>query len=240
MTARFDVNTTWNKQLLFQRVDCVDIIASSGTGEAYIQAYEESGLNHWRGRAGERVYTIDFDMGQIVCISRIWLLMAPAGWSHEKPCKAWGLTHISTSSRLEDYVWQSSDDKENWIDIPGTSVNGFHGYKAVIDLDESPVSTRFFRLLITAWTGDPPTVHEVTFYEKADPPPLQVPPGKYVMIIRNEQSFLNYEKQDWQNAILGREGMQRCPGPLGLSRLIMPRLTMKSLRILKINLLPFF
>jgi len=216
LTPRFDVDTTWDDHLLFQRVDCVDIIPSSGAGDEHIQAYEESGLNHWRGSTGEDFHTIDFDLGRIVTISRIWMLTAPAGWSHENACKAWVLSHVTTSGRLEGYAWQSSVDKENWIDIPGTAITGFQGYKAVVQLEERPVTARFFRLVITAWTGDAPTVNEITFYETCEPPAFQVPCRDYVLVIRNEQTFVNYEKQDWRNAIMGREGHTSFPWDLGV------------------------
>ena len=139
----------------------------------------------------------------------------PGGWGDENACKACGLTQVSTSGRVEGYLWQSTTDKENWTDIPGTAVHGFHGYKAVVQLEDAPVTARFFRLVITAWTGEAPTMHEITFYETCEPPTFQVPSGNYVMVIRNEQTFYNYEKQDWRNAILGQEGHTPLPWNLG-------------------------
>jgi GMP synthase-like glutamine amidotransferase len=212
--SRFDVNFAWNDQLLFQRVDCIDITASGGTGVDQIQAYEESGLKHWKGDTGEERHTLVFDLGKTATISRIWLLTAPAGWCGENACKAYGLTHITTSGRLEAYVWQSSNDGSSWSDMPKTAVTGFNGYKAVAQLETSPVTARFFRLVITAWTGDAPTVHEVTFYEICDPPVFKVPSENYVLIIRNEQTFFNYERKDWRNAILGMEGHLPIPWDL--------------------------
>lgn len=206
LTARFYVNTRWNDSLEYQRVACVAITASSGSGVENIQDYDESGLSRWEGEPGQTRHWIEFDLGEAVPVSRIWLLTGAAGWASTGSTEAWGLADVNIDGRLSDYSWQYSKDGTDWMDVPGTQAIGSDAFKAVFQLDDSPIFARFFRLNITGWIGDMPTVHEVTFYERCNPPLPEVPSKPYVMVVYNDQKIGDYFYRDFRDAILGLNG----------------------------------
>ena len=206
ITARFFVNTSWNDRLTYQRVRCTEITASSGSGVDKIQDYDESGLSHWEGGPGLTEHWIVFDLGKSVRISRIWLLTGAAGWADTSATGAWGLENVSIDGRLTDYNWQYSLNGASWKDVPGTQTIGTDSYKAIFQLRKKGIRARFFRLNITGWIGDIPTVHEVTFYKRSKPPVPEVPAGDYVMVVDNGQKIEDNYNTSFRAVILGQRG----------------------------------
>ena len=217
ITARFLVDTSWNDGFVGVRVPVREIAACGGYGIEHIQDYEESGATYWEGFPNQDCYWVKFDLGGPVPVSRIWLLCGMAGWK-PRECRLWSFLEQqgSLTGRLTEYEWQCSQDNRTWETIRETRRRGADGFKGEFVLDGSPVTARYFRLLITGWVGPAPRVHEVTFYTPGSPPVPRVPDTDYVLVIGNYQADQRNVNTTFRDVVLGRNGHAPLPWALGV------------------------
>jgi len=189
ITARFFLNTSWNDRFAYVRVPARRIIASMGYGVENIQDYDDGNQTHWKGASNHLSHWVQFDLGEPRPISRIWLVCGMAGWKFRLPESVGWNSKKNLDGRLINYLWQYSNDGEKWIDIPETERSMADAYRTVFEMDNKPVTARYFRLFIKKWYGSAPKVYEATFYREGQPSVPEVPNANYVLVISTVTGF---------------------------------------------------
>jgi len=189
VTARFTVNTPMERRLDHVRVPIMDVTASFGYGTKYIVDYDDKNETYWEGAANQSSHWVRFDLGTPQPIHRIFLVSGTAGWKAELPKSVEWLSRSNLSGRLAAFVWQYSDNGRTWTDIPGTERENSDSFREIFELDEKPVTARFFRLYIKAWHGRSPRLYDVMFYAHGRPAIPEVPKKNYALVISNVLGF---------------------------------------------------
>jgi hypothetical protein len=120
----------------------------------------------WKGASGQSHWEWQADFGKCVKVGSILQILG----DNETYLTAAPLT----------YVWQSSDDGNQWHDIDSTKTPAEHRMYRIFRLAQ-PVSARYLRMTITG-TGnsEPPALREVEFYERPDAT-IEFPDWVYVV-----------------------------------------------------------
>lgn len=154
------------------RINIQDVEVSSGEDAKNIMDLSDNGLQtYWASTPpGDSVQWVKFNLGKTQTVSRIYMLSNPSaneGW-------------------LIDFVWQISQDGNEWSDIPDAIFSNNDTFRNIIDIE--PVETRYLRLLIRKWYGYAPQLNMVILYSHGKPEVPQPPDGDYVLVIGNQMN----------------------------------------------------
>ena len=178
--TRFDIDVKNSRTFSgYLRAKIKDIEVSSGEDAKNIIDWNDQGqITFWNSApsAGEPFSWVMFDMGKPMPVSRFWMLST----RETTPAAGW----------LKDFVWQSSNDKKKWVDIPGSKVVGNDSYRNIIDFE--PVNTRYYRLAIFSQNALQAQINVIIPYFKGQPKVPETPTGKYVLIIGNQMNGYTY------------------------------------------------
>ena len=195
--SRFFLDTSSDDAFMnLTRIPIESIEVSSGYNKKNIIDIDDPGqMTFWQSTPpGDSVQWVEFDTGKICTLSRVWILSGPE----------------SPSGWLKDFLWQKSDDGENWQDIEGGEIEDNDTFRNIIDF--SPVEGRYFRLLIKSWHGYAPQINETILYSPGRPPVPKTPEGDYVLIIGNERNGFTFtELADFVESL-----------PMNLKTLVVP------------------
>ena len=179
--TRFHVDLKNSKTFSgFIRAPVKAIDVSSGEDSKNIIDWNDQGqITFWNNsprKANEPFSWITFDMGKPTSLTRFWMLSTrstslAAGW----------LTH---------FVWQSSNDKTNWKNIPGTEITNNDTYRNIIDF--KPVNTRYYRLVIFKQNSLQAQINVIIPYIKGKPAAPKVPSDNYVLLVGNQMNGYTY------------------------------------------------
>jgi len=158
------------------RAPVAAVEVSSGQNPKNIIDLDDPGqVTFWQSiPPGEEKQWVKFDLGKTRKISRIWMLSNPGtpdGW-------------------LKDFVWQKSDDGDEWIDIEGASIANNDTFRNIINF--SAVDARYLRLSIKAWYGYAAQINSITFYSPGMPVVPAVPIGEYVLLVGNQENGFTF------------------------------------------------
>jgi hypothetical protein len=103
------------------------------------------------------------------------------------------------------YFWQASDDGQRWVDLPETAVTNETRLFRMHRLAERK-KARFFRLNITAVTGEIPTLREVEFY--SDPQANASFPDWFIAVNTTHDSKLPNHGQEFISLAKSCDGWQ--------------------------------
>nr|MBC8522452.1 discoidin domain-containing protein [PVC group bacterium] len=180
-TTRFYVDVA-NSQTFsgYMRAEVRSIQVSSGQDAKNIIDWNDQGqITFWNsspsGIDGTDSWVV-FDMGRSTPITRFWMLSK----RHSTLSAGW----------LTDFIWQSSYDGVNWVNIKEAEVVGNDTYRNIIDFE--PVNTRYYRLLITKQNALQAQINCIIPYVKATPRIPVVPQSQYVLIIGNQMNGYTY------------------------------------------------
>ena len=176
--SRFYVNTRFDDKFMkLVRIPVKSVEVSSGYNLKNISDIDDPGqVSFWQSTPpGGPVQWVKFDLGKAKQVSRIWILSNTDGTGD-----GW----------LKDFLWQSSDDGDKWVDIKGAAINNNDTYRNIIDL--APVKTRYLRLFIKDWQGYAPQINAVILYSPGMPPVPDVPEGDYVLIVGNQMNGFTF------------------------------------------------
>ncbi|WP_320171019.1 glutamine amidotransferase-related protein [Maridesulfovibrio sp.] len=177
--SRFFVDTESDDRYSgLQRIIPVSVKAGSGSNPEYLTDYSDAGLNsQWRAAPpGPREEWIELDLGRPVTVSRAWMLSEfgnPDGW-------------------INDFHWLSSNDGTEWEPVPGGKVSNSDTYRIIQDV--TPNKARFWRLVITRYTGYAPALNELMLFTPAEPEIPNVPEKPYVMVIGNQRNGYTFTR----------------------------------------------
>jgi len=172
-TSRFYLDTQADDSFMgLVRVPVAGVKVSSGENPKNITDLDDPGqVTFWRGTPpGSETQWVEFDLGRIWDISRIWMLSnpnSPDGW-------------------LKNFGWQTSADGKAWIGVKGAAVENNDTFRNILNFPR--VKTRYLRLLIKDWYGYSPQINAVTLYAEGKPPVPDVPEGDYVLLVGNQQN----------------------------------------------------
>ena len=189
VTAHFFLDTSAEKKFEYLRVSVANVATSRGQGTQYILDYDDDNRTCWEGAAHESSHWVLFDLGEPQPISRIFLVSGLAGRKSQLSGSVDWSSRSNLDGRLAAFVWQRSDDGKTWADIPGTERKDSNSFREILQLDETAVTSRYFRLLIKAWHGPSPRIYNVMLYRRGQPPVPPVPSGNFVLVIRNTVGF---------------------------------------------------
>lgn len=197
IVARFWVDTTSDKQAAgLIRTPIAQIISSGGCGESnLLDQGDQADQTYWTGQPDLDEHLLELDLGEQRTIHRIWMLASPD----------------ELSGRPQDYLWECSNDRQNWHPIAGATVTNADAFRTIIDL-APPVTARFFRLRITRWHGESPRLSELTLYSQEPIPAPRAPNSPYVLLVGNRHDGTGSEEMAALIAELN----------LGLQTLIIP------------------
>jgi hypothetical protein len=154
--SRFYVDTKSDDEFMeLVRIPVKGVEVSSGGNLKNIVDIDDPGqVTFWQSTPpGSPVQWVRFDLGGQREVARIWMLSNTDGTGD-----GW----------LKDFVWQASDDAENWAEIDGAAVHVNDTYRNIIDI--TPVKTRHLRLYIRAFHGYAPQLNAVILYSPGMPP----------------------------------------------------------------------
>lgn len=172
-TSRFYVDTTADDAFMkMNRISVQDVDVSSGFNKKNITDLDDPGQStFWQSTPpGSDTQWVRFDLGRTTTLSRIWMLSNPDG----------------SDGWLTDFVWQTSDNGQDWKDIPGSAISGNDTFRNIIDV--KPVSARFVRLFIQKWHGYAAQINAITLYSPGMPAVPEAPEGDYVLIVGDQQN----------------------------------------------------
>ena len=188
----------------FLRTPVQDVSVSSGQDPKNIIDWNDQGqITYWNNSppaAGEPFSWVVLDMGKPTPVTRFWMLSTrqttlAAGW-------------------LIHFVWQGSNDRQNWTNIKGTEVKNNDTYRNVIDFE--PVNTRYYRLVIYSQNALQAQLNEIIPYVKGKPQVPDVPDGDYVLIIGNQMNGYTYtqlagfvESHGYKTVTVAHQNMSR-------------------------------
>lgn len=178
-SSRFWVDTESDDHFMgLVRAEIAGVEVSSGDNQKNIIDYDDPGLEtYWQSTPpGADTQWVKFDMGRVREVSRIWMLSNPDG----------------PDNWLRDFVWQKSDDGQNWTEVEGTKTAGNDGYRNIIDFE--PVSARYFQLEISSWHGYAPQLNEVILYSPGQPVIPGVPDEDYVLVVGNQHNGFTFSE----------------------------------------------
>ncbi|MDA3800257.1 MAG: discoidin domain-containing protein [Kiritimatiellae bacterium] len=180
----------------FLRASVKDIFVSSGEDAKNIIDWNDQGqITFWNSAppAGEPFSWVMLDMGKPTPVTRFWMLS-----TRETSMAAGWLTH---------FVWQYSNDKEKWTNLPETEIKDNDTYRNIIDF--TPVNARYYRLAIFSQNALQAQINVIVPYVKGQPTVPEVPEGKYVLIIGNQMNGYTYtdlvgfvKKQEYEAIII--------------------------------------
>ncbi|WP_432738231.1 glutamine amidotransferase-related protein [Maridesulfovibrio sp. FT414] len=161
-----------------QRIIPVSVKAGSGSNPEYLTDYTDAGLNsQWRAAPpGPQEEWIELDLGRPVQVSRIWMLAEfgnPDGWP-------------------ADFHWLKSNDGRNWDKVEGGAVRGSDTYRIMQDIPKQ--KARFWRLVITKYSGYAPALNELMLFTEAQPEIPNVPENPYIMVIGNQRNGFTFTR----------------------------------------------
>ncbi|MBT4856298.1 discoidin domain-containing protein, partial [bacterium] len=171
--TRFYVDTESDKHFMnLVRVPVKDVSVSSGFNEKNNIDLDDPGqLSFWQSTPpGSSTQWVEFGFDKPTTLTRLWMLSNPA----------------SKDNRLIDFVWQMSEDKKNWKDIPETRINNNDTFRNIINFP--PVKTQYLRLMINRWEGYAAQINAVTFYSPGMPPLPELPNRDYVLVVGNQEN----------------------------------------------------
>jgi GMP synthase-like glutamine amidotransferase len=177
--SRFFVDTSADDKFMgLVRVPVKKVEVSSGQNPKNITDLDDPGqVTFWRSSPpGKEQQWVKFVLEEKMSISRIWMLSNPKG----------------PDGWLEDFVWQTSVDGEDWMDIEGAGVTGNDSLRNIIDFE--PVETRYLRLYIERWNGYAPQINVITFYSPGMPDVPDAPEGDYVLLVGNQQNGFTFSE----------------------------------------------
>ena len=179
--TRFHVNVAGSRTFAgFLRAPVAAISVSGGEDAESIIEWSDLGLlSTWNSEppaAGEEFSWVVFDMGRPTPVTRFWMLSTPS----TVPASGW----------LKDFHFQSSNDGNEWTDIPGTTVEGNNTYTNTIDF--KPVDARYYRLCIRDQHGLQALLNMVIPYVRGEAPVPEVPDGDYVLLVGNQMNGFTY------------------------------------------------
>ena len=164
----------------FLRAPVLHISVSSGEDPENIIDWNDQGqITYWNNApraAGETYSWVILDMGQQTPVTRFWMLST----RQTSPAPGW-LTH---------FVWQSSNNAQNWTDIKGTEVRKNDTYKNIVDF--TPVNTRYYRLVVYSQNALQAQLNVIIPYTRGEPEIPQVPDRNYVLIVGNQMNGFTY------------------------------------------------
>jgi GMP synthase-like glutamine amidotransferase len=175
--SRFHVDTRADKKFMnLVRVPVKNTKVSNGYNAKNITDWDDPGLlSFWQSPPpGDNESWIEFDLGEVREISRVWML------SNFSDQSGW----------LKDFVWQVSTDGKKWAEIVETATKNNDTFRNIIDF--SPVRGRYFRLLIKSFTGYAAQINEIILYAPGQPPVPAVPSGNYVLVVGNEHNGFTF------------------------------------------------
>lgn len=196
--SRFYVNTKSDDEFMkLVRIPIEGIEVSGGYNSKNIIDIDDPGqVSFWQSTPpGEPTQWVKFDFGQKTEVSRIWMLSNTDG---------------TQDGWIRDFVWQMSNDGDNWVDIPGTDITNNDTYRNIIDI--TGVKSRYVRLFIKSWYGYAPQLNAVILYSPGMPKIPDAPDGEYVLIVGNQMNGFTFTELAEKIENLG----------LGLKTLVVP------------------
>ncbi len=177
VTSRFWVDTKSDAAFMnLVRVNVKNAKASNGYNVKNITDWDDPGLlTFWQSPPpGEERQWIEFDLGKPTEVARAWIL------SNFNDRDGW----------LKDFSLQSSSDGKKWQTISATTTKNNETFRNILNFPA--VKARYFRLLITSFTGYAAQINEIILYSPGQPKPPIVPKEDYVLIIGNEHNGFTF------------------------------------------------
>lgn len=175
--SRFYLDTKSDDSFMkLLRIPISKVRVSSGVNSKNIIDWDDPGqATFWQSTPpGSSTQWITFDLEKNWVVKRIWML------SNTESIDGW----------LKDFVWQVSDDGNNWKDITTTKIINNDTFRNILDFQ--PVEGRYFRLLIDDWYGYAAQVNSIILYAPGQPNLPIVPKEDYVLLVGDQMNGFTF------------------------------------------------